>query len=222
MKTILLITSMALSFLAMPARAQSATATLTTCMTGQVLCNKTCGKGPSAVSCINTCGMKAQMCATNNGRWPSAGSSDDEDRSSTSSSRRRQKQAEPEDEEEADEPKSSKPSSSSRSKGRSDGKCMTDAEFVHSWPVDTAKDQFKFKFRVTSDDCDKYGCSGYVHYRIHFNFQGGNSGKTTLVRYRISGGQRLTEVTDKTFPFVVGTKIDVRDVEIKEVSCSTP
>lgn len=221
MKTILLITSMVLSCLALPARAQSATAMMTTCITGQLLCNKACGKGPSAVPCINTCGMKAQMCASNNGRWPGADSfSDDDDRPAKSASRRK-KAAEPEDDDEEEAPRASKSSASSR-KGRSDGKCTTDAEFVHSWPVDKSNDEFKFKFRVSSDECNKYSCTGYVHYRIQFNYQGGNSGKTTLVSYRIPQGQRSTEVTATTFPFVVGTKIDVRDVEIREVSCSSP
>jgi hypothetical protein len=222
MKAILLTVTTVLICLALPAKAQSA-ATVTTCITGQLLCNKACGKGPTAVPCINTCGMKAQMCASNNGRWPGAdsSSSDDEDKPARSSSRRNQKQADPEDEEE-DEPQPSKSSSSSRSKGRSDGKCTTDAEFVHSWPDGQSNYRFNFKFRVSSDDCSRYGCNGWVHYRIHFNYPGGSSGKTTLVRYRIPQGQRSTEVTDSTYPFNVGTKIDIRDVEIGEVSCSSP
>lgn len=220
MKAILLIIAMALPFLAMPARAQSTTATLTTCLSGQLLCSKACGKGPSAVPCINTCGMKAQMCASNNGRWPGAEVSDDEDRPAKSSSRRGQLAAEPEDEE-AEPAKRS--SSSSRSKGRSDGKCTTDAEFVHSWPIDKANDEFKFKFRVSSDNCNEYSCRGYIHYKIHYNYKsGGDNTKSTLVRYTIPNGQRSAEVTDKTFPSFAGAKLDIRDVEIGEVSCSSP
>lgn len=203
MKAILLTISLVLMCLALPAKAQSATDTMTLCLTGQLLCNKACGKGPTALSCINTCGMKAQMCASNKGRWPGADSSSSDD-------------------EEEDEPRPSKSSSSSRSKGRSDGKCTTDAEFVHSWPAGDSNYKFNFKFRVSSDDCTRYSCSGYVHYRIHFNYPGGSSGKTTLVKYYIPAGQRSTEVTDSTYPFIVGTKIDVRDVDIKEVSCSSP
>jgi hypothetical protein len=221
MRAISLFLSLALSALTVPAHAQSATATAATCLTGQMLCNKACGKGPSAVPCINTCGMKAQMCVTNNGRWPGGAASDDEDEPPAKSSRRRQRAAEPEEDEE-ESPRSSRSSSPTR-KARSDGRCTTDAEFVHSWPVDKANDQFKFKFRVSSDDCDEYSCTGYVHYRIHFNWRsGGNSGKTTLVSYRIPRGQRSTEVTHETFPSGANMALDVRDVEIREVSCRTP
>jgi len=221
MRGFLLMVLFALSTFVPPAYAQSATATAATCLTGQLLCNKACGKGRNAVPCINTCGMKAQMCATNNGRWPDGSASDNEDEPQATSSRSRQRAAEPEEDEE-ERPQSSRPGSSSR-KARSDGDCTSDAEFVHSWPVDKANDQFKFKFRVSSDDCNEYGCSGYVNYRIHFNWRsGGNSGKNTLVSYRIPKGQRSTEVTDETFPSGANMAIEVRDVEIREVSCRTP
>lgn len=199
MRALLLVFSLALSAFALPAHAQSTTATLATCITGQLLCNKACGKGPSAAQCINLCGMNAQSCVANNGRWPGGGAADDED--------------------EEESPQTATSGSSLR-KVRGDG-CTADAEFVHSWPVDKANDQFKFKFRVSSDDCSESSCSGHVNFRIHFNWRsGGNSAKTTLVSYRIPKGQRSTEVTHETFPSGAGMALDVRDVEMREVSCS--
>lgn len=101
--------------------------------------------------------------------------------------------------------------------------CQADAEFQHSWPVDDKKDEFKLKFRVSSDDCTKYGCSGYVKYRIHFNWvSGGNSSKRTLIGYRISQGQKSREVVDTTFPSGAAMAVAIKDVEIESVSCSSP
>jgi hypothetical protein len=214
MRALLLLLSLALSAFELPAHAQS---TAAMCITGQLLCNKICDKGPTAMACINSCTTKAQSCIANNGMWPATNAADDEDEPpAKSSSRHRLRATEPEDEEKS--PERSRPSTSTR-KGRSDG-CTTDAEFVHSWPVDKANDEFKFKFRVSSDDCSESSCSGYVNYRIHFNWRsGGNSGKTTLVRYRIPRGQRSAEVVDETFPSGASMAVDVRDVEIGEVSC---
>ena len=102
-------------------------------------------------------------------------------------------------------------------------RCTADAEFLHAYPANPDKTKYKFKFRVSSDDCTRYGCTGYVHYRIHFDYKSGRSnGKSTLVSYRIPAGQKSREVTDETYPSSVGLGIAVRDVEIGEVSCSTP
>lgn len=102
------------------------------------------------------------------------------------------------------------------------GDCRAEAEFIHSYPANKDNSKFKFKFRVSSDDCVLYSCSGYVHYRIHFEWaSGGSSSKSTLVRYYIPSGQRFTEVTDETFPTSVSnSNTIIRDVEVKEVSCS--
>lgn len=102
-------------------------------------------------------------------------------------------------------------------------RCTADAEFLHSYPANQDKTKFKFKFRVSSDDCTRYGCTGYVHYRIHFDYKSGSSnGKSTLVSYRIPAGQKSREITDETYPSGVSSGIAVRDVEIGEVSCRTP
>jgi hypothetical protein len=214
----------------LPAQAQSS-ASFAVCLTGQVLCNKACGKGPTAMSCINNCTTKAQACASNGGRSDLAAEEDEEP---APKPRRRARPAVEEEDEpappprrrvrEPDEQESESPSKpSSRKSSRSDGKCTPDAEFVHSWPVDKDNDKFKFKFRVSSDDCNEYSCRGYIHYRIHFNWRsGGNNTKTTLVRYTIRKGQRATEVTDELFPSGANMALNVRDVEINEVSCSSP
>ena len=102
-------------------------------------------------------------------------------------------------------------------------RCVADAEFVRAFPTNEYPSKFKFKFRVASDDCNRYGCTGWVHYRIHYEYKSGTSNAaTTLVRYRIDDGQRFTEVTDETYPGLATSPIQVRDVEINEVSCSTP
>lgn len=102
--------------------------------------------------------------------------------------------------------------------------CLAEAEFIHSYPANKDNSRFKFKFRVSSESCATYGCSGYIHYRIHFEWAtGGSSSKSTLTSYRIPSGQRSMEVTDETFPASVSNaNTIVRDVEIGEVSCSSP
>lgn len=100
--------------------------------------------------------------------------------------------------------------------------CSADAEFLHSYPSNDNNTKFKFKFKVSSDDCDRYGCSGYVHYEIHYQWKDGDSNsKSTLVSYRIRAGQRSVEVTDETYPSSVGP-IKIRDIELGEISCRTP
>jgi hypothetical protein len=194
---------------------------LATCITGQILCNKVCGKGPDALPCINLCGTKAQACVQNGGRWE-ASAEDEDERPAKPSSRRESRVAEPE-EDEADSSRSSSSKSSSRVSTRTDGKCNGEAKFMHSWPVDKGNDNFKFKFRVSSDDCGEYSCRGYVHYRIHYDWRsGGSNSKSTLVGYTIPKGQRSVEVTDETFPSGASMAVDVRDVEIGEISCSSP
>jgi len=219
MRFTLLALAATLTVLASPAMAQSSAA-FTTCLTGQVLCNKACGKGPTAMACINNCGSKAQACVRNNGKWDA--DSDDADESPPArkpSARRPSRSSEPDEDSES----SSDRSSSRKTARSSKSGCTAEADFVHSWPVDKANDEFKFKFRVSSDDCGEYSCNGYLHYRVHFNWRsGGNSAKTTLISYRIPRNQRSVEVTDKTFPGPVGIPLDVRDVEIKEVSCTSP
>lgn len=103
-------------------------------------------------------------------------------------------------------------------------KCLAEAEFIHSYPANSDNTQFNFKFRVSSDDCKRYSCGGYVHYTIHYQTEEGKSyTKSTLTRYRIPSGQRSTEVTDAIYPHFMSAKnLIIRDAEIGEVSCSTP
>lgn len=102
-------------------------------------------------------------------------------------------------------------------------RCTAEAEFMHSYPANELPSKFKIKHRVSSDDCTKYGCSGYVHYTIHYAYTDGTQNeKSTLVSYRISAGQKSREVTDEVYPDTGTSKIKVRDVEIGEVTCSTP
>lgn len=102
--------------------------------------------------------------------------------------------------------------------------CLAEAEFIHSYPTNKDNSQFKFKFRVSSENCERYGCSGYVHYKIHFQWaRGGSSSKSTLTSYRIPAGQRSREVTDELFPAgALSLNTIIRDVEIGEISCSSP
>lgn len=101
--------------------------------------------------------------------------------------------------------------------------CVAEAEFLHSYPANNDNTKFKFKFRISSAECTNYSCSGWVRYRIHFDWiSGGSNSKSTLVKYFISKGQRSVEVTDETFPSSATLSLNVRDVEIFDVSCSTP
>ncbi len=102
-------------------------------------------------------------------------------------------------------------------------RCTAEADFERAYPSNSNATRYKFKFRTSSDDCTEYGCSGYVHYRIHFLYSSGNpNSKTTLVSYRIPAGQRSRDITDETFPSGAGMSVQVQDVEITEVTCSTP
>lgn len=101
--------------------------------------------------------------------------------------------------------------------------CIAEAEFLHSYPANNDNTKFKFKFRISSEGCTNYGCSGWVRYRIHYDWiSGGSNSSSTLVKYHISKGQRSVEVTDETFPSGATMSLNVRDVEIFDVSCSTP
>lgn len=101
--------------------------------------------------------------------------------------------------------------------------CLAEAEFLHSYPANNDNTKFKFKFRISSEECTNYSCSGWVRFRIHFDWiSGGSNSKSTLVKYFISKGQRSVEVTDETYPSGATLSLNVRDVEIFDVSCSTP
>lgn len=101
-------------------------------------------------------------------------------------------------------------------------RCTAHAEFIDSYPANSDQSAYKFKFHVTSSDCEKYSCRGYIHYRIHFAFKsdGNSSGKTTLISYAIPEGQDTIEVTDRTYP--ASTPVEIQDVELNEVTCSSP
>jgi hypothetical protein len=103
-------------------------------------------------------------------------------------------------------------------------RCLAEAEFIHSFPTNKDNSRFKFKFRVASENCTTYGCTGYIRHRIHFEWAtGGSSATSTLVSYRIPAGQRSVEVVHEMFP-ASGPNANtiIRDVEVGEVSCSTP
>lgn len=225
MRAVPLLVAILFSTCSLPAVAQGNVVLL--CLTGQALCNKACTKGPSAMSCINICTSKAQACVRNGGVWDASAGDEDEDEDeqpARASSQRKARVAAAEvDEEDDASSQSSSSRSSARRSSRTDGKCSVDAEFVHSWPVDKDNDKFKFKFRVSSDDCDEYSCRGYVHYRIHYDWRsGGSNSKSTLVRYTIPNGQRSMEITDETYPSGANMALNVRDVEIGKISCYLP
>lgn len=101
--------------------------------------------------------------------------------------------------------------------------CRAESEFLHSYPANANNSLFKFKFRVSSDDCKDESCRGHVQYTIHYQTEQGKSWtKSKRVGYSIARGQRATEVTDETYPhetYIVKNLI-IRDVEISEVSCN--
>lgn len=101
--------------------------------------------------------------------------------------------------------------------------CLAEAEFIHSYPANTDNTKFKFKFRISTEGCTNYSCSGWVRFRIHYDWMsGGSNSRSTLVKYYIPKGQRSVEVTDETYPSNASSSLNIRDVEIGEVSCSTP
>ena len=103
-------------------------------------------------------------------------------------------------------------------------RCLAEAEFIHSYPANPDNSKFKFKFRVSSEECKGYSCGGWVQYTIHYQTEEGKSyTKSTLTKYYISRGQRSAEVTDEIHPHFMTTKnLIIRDAAISEVSCSTP
>ena len=101
--------------------------------------------------------------------------------------------------------------------------CAAVADFTHAFPSNELPSRFKFKFRLESSDCKEYACTGFVHYRIHYDYaSGGSNAKTTLVRYRIPVQQKSVEVLDEVFPAGGTTRVKVRDVQVTQVTCSTP
>lgn len=99
-------------------------------------------------------------------------------------------------------------------------RCSAEAQFVKNWSV---KDGFKYKvkFNVSAASCDEYSCRGYIHYRVHYTWRsGGGNSHTTLSRYTVPKGDSSAEVVDE----VIASSMlyDIDDIEITEVSCSTP
>lgn len=106
--------------------------------------------------------------------------------------------------------------------------CSADAEYVRASPTSSDKARWKLRFKVRSDDCAQSVCQGLIQYRIHFHYspaksradEGHRSG--TSVKYVISQGQKSTEVTDEKNPGAsTGSALEIEDVSIEKVSCST-
>lgn len=101
--------------------------------------------------------------------------------------------------------------------------CSARANVDNFYAIDKESTKYKIKFNVTSNDCKKYSCKGYVDYRIHFITETGtSSSKTTLVRYHINANESSTDITEQTYPMSYSTSVDVKDVDVLSVSCSTP
>jgi hypothetical protein len=101
-------------------------------------------------------------------------------------------------------------------------RCTADAEFDNFWK--TGNNKFKFKFIIESEDCVQYSCRGYINYTIHFtNAEGESRTETTLTSYSIKEDSSIAEevhehyVSEPTYD-----PVGIDDVEITEVSCSTP
>lgn len=102
-------------------------------------------------------------------------------------------------------------------------RCHASSDFLKSYPANEIPSKFKFKFRVESDECTRYACRGYVKYTIHYQYKDGDSNKnSSLVSYTIRPGDGETEVTDEHYPSGSSTKIQIRDVDVTEVTCATP
>jgi hypothetical protein len=98
--------------------------------------------------------------------------------------------------------------------------CSVDPEFKHAYPANDTGNKFKLKFKVSSDDCAESRCEGMIKFRIHYDYDSGDSNsRTTHVLYSIPQGQRSTEVTTETYPSSSSGRIKVRDVEIYDSSC---
>lgn len=101
-------------------------------------------------------------------------------------------------------------------------RCSAAADYVRSWPLNDSKSKWAFKFKISSNECDRYSCRGYIHYTIHYRNQYGSRTSTTLVSYTIARRDHNTEVVQETYPGPTGIPIQVDDVEISDVSCTSP
>lgn len=99
--------------------------------------------------------------------------------------------------------------------------CTADADYKGSSAINEWK--HRIKFRVSSDDCKEYGCSGHIQYRIHFDYRtGGSNSQSDIVSYRIPRGQHGIDVITERSPGGSSNGSVIKDVEVGEVSCSAP
>lgn len=97
--------------------------------------------------------------------------------------------------------------------------CYARAVFKDSYPLDSS--QFAIEFNVSSSQCKKYACEGYIDYIIHYIADNGKKGvKSTLQPYRINVGESSTISMDSKTPGGLGENpIVVKDVEITSLTC---
>lgn len=101
-------------------------------------------------------------------------------------------------------------------------RCSANAEVERFWEV-TPNFKYKVKFTVESSDCDEYSCRGYIKFRSHYSYLDGDSNSSReITAYTIHKGQSRGEVVKEIIPSSPSLKINLDDIEVGEVSCSTP
>jgi hypothetical protein len=104
--------------------------------------------------------------------------------------------------------------------------------FADDCSADASSDKYKltdgdhkylFSFDVTSDDCQKYSCTGYVDFVITFKIgdQVQELVSRSLVSYRIAEDNKKAHVSVVRYIGVDSTT-KILDVGVEKVTCETP
>ena len=101
-------------------------------------------------------------------------------------------------------------------------RCSADARTDRFWDV-TPNFKYKVKFTVSSSECQQYSCTGHIQFRSHFRYlTGGENGASHITWYTIPRGQSRADVVTDIIPSLPSLKINLQDIEVREVSCTTP
>jgi hypothetical protein len=106
-------------------------------------------------------------------------------------------------------------------------RCDADAKAEQFWETEPGF-KFKVKFRAQSQFCDRYACSGFIHFTSHYSYVSGRGGSNRwshIVAYRIPKGQTSVDVVEEIVPGAGAgalDKIKLNAIEVGAVSCQTP
>ena len=100
--------------------------------------------------------------------------------------------------------------------------CKTDAALLSYKPIKS--NNYLFTFSVSSDQCTKYSCNGYVSFSVTYHYPNAlsTSEQHFVARYHIDSGHSKTNIAHEESISYVGANIEIDAVLVTEASCTTP